>query len=167
MTQADEEIELCRDIQMKLPDCLWALDEKTRYVKGRYNKDFAAYEEDSFFVFGVVEVPLKDEDDVFTWGLWVQVHKNVHDRMLDEFQTKEALGRHYQGYIANEVPFYPDAFGALVDIYTFENRRPEIIVQDGSLAVDQKEGLSRHRHKALDEELFGDDEEDGAEDFEE
>ena len=41
--EADED-ELCRDIQMKLPDCLWQLDYVNRYRAGKFNEDFAALE---------------------------------------------------------------------------------------------------------------------------
>lgn len=38
---AVETEELCRDIQMTLPDAFWALDYVERYRFGRFSKDFA------------------------------------------------------------------------------------------------------------------------------
>ena len=44
--EVDEDMELddelCRDIQMKLPDCLWQLDYVGRYAAGKFNEDFAS-----------------------------------------------------------------------------------------------------------------------------
>ncbi len=66
----DEGEELCRDIQMKLPDCLWQLDYVGRYAAGRFNEDFAALDSGERFLFGVVEVPFAEEPGSFTWGVW-------------------------------------------------------------------------------------------------
>ena len=63
--------ELCRDIQMKLPDAIWMLDALERYRHGaRYTEDFATMD-GSTYVFGVIEVPLAYTEGSFTWGCWV------------------------------------------------------------------------------------------------
>ena len=59
--EVDEDMELddelCRDIQMKLPDCLWQLDYVGRYAAGKFNEDFASLDSGERFLFGVIEVP--------------------------------------------------------------------------------------------------------------
>ena len=82
--------ELCRDIQMKLPDAIWMLDALERYRHGaRYTEDFATMD-GSTYVFGVIEVPLAYTEGSFTWGCWVEVNRNLHDAYLEDFQTEGA-----------------------------------------------------------------------------
>lgn len=56
--EVDEDMELddelCRDIQMKLPDCLWQLDYVGRYAAGKFNEDFASLDSGERFLFGVI-----------------------------------------------------------------------------------------------------------------
>ena len=70
--EVDEDMELddelCRDIQMKLPDCLWQLDYVGRYAAGKFNEDFASLDSGERFLFGVIEVPFTEEAGSFTSG---------------------------------------------------------------------------------------------------
>ncbi len=164
MIPADE---LCRNIQMKLPDCLWQLDYRERYLAGRYNEDFATDQRDGkTYLFGVAEVPLQyEEAGAFTWGIWVEVSREDHDKYLAHFQQDAVEGLQVEGRIANDIPGYEDAFGAKVVMTLHAGRRPEVTVTEGSLAEDQKAGLTLDAHRELDAILFGDDEEEG--DFDE
>lgn len=152
-----EEEDLCRDIQMKLPDCLWQLDYIGRYIAGRFNEDFAALESGERFLFGVIEIPFTEEEGSFTWGVWAEVPTEVHDAYLRDFQQATCEGRVIEGHLANDIPGSPDAFGARVELTLHADRRPEIRVLEGTLAAQQARGLSLTEHEALDRELFGDD----------
>ena len=154
-----EEEELCRDIQMKLPDCLWQLDYVHRYAAGKFNEDFASLDTGEKFLFGVIEVPLTEEEGSFTWGVWAEVPPLAHDDYLLAFQSEMAEGRVIQGRLANEIPGSPDAFGARVELSLHADRRPEIRVLEGSLAEQQTRGMNLAEHEALDRVLFPDDEE--------
>ena len=55
---AQNEDELCRDIQMSLPDAFWALGFFAREKLGRFNKDFSLAAVGRAFRFRVVGVPL-------------------------------------------------------------------------------------------------------------
>ena len=141
--EADED-ELCRDIQMKLPDCLWQLDYVNRYRAGKFNEDFAALETGEKFLFGVIEIPFTEEDGSFTWGVWAEVDAGDHDAYVRHFQTDAAEGRVIAGRLALHA-----------------GRRPEIRVLEGELGIQQARGMSLSEHEALDRELFGDDDEEG------
>lgn len=152
----DEGEELCRDIQMKLPDCLWQLDYVGRYAAGRFNEDFAALDSGERFLFGVVEVPFAEEPGSFTWGVWAEVSPEDHDAYLRDFQQVPCEGRLVAGRLANEIPGSPDAFNAAVELTLHAGRRPEIRVTEGTLAELQVRGMTFAEHEALDRELFGD-----------
>ncbi|MDO5532774.1 DUF2199 domain-containing protein [Sutterella sp.] len=154
--EADEE-SLARDIQMKLPDCLWQLDYTSRYAAGKFNEDFAALETGERFLFGVIEIPFADEPGSFTWGVWAEVAPGDHDAYLRDFQTPAAAGRKVRGTLANDIPGSPDGFGAAVELTLHADRRPAIRVLEGSLAELQGRGMTAAEHEALDRELFGDD----------
>lgn len=160
LDDTQEEEGLCRDIQMKLPDCLWQLDYTGRYAAGRFNEDFAALESGERFLFGVIEVPFTEEEGSFTWGVWAEVPAEAHDAYLRDFQQAACEGRVVEGHLANDIPGSPDAFGARVELTLHADRRPEIRVLEGSLGEVQARGMSLAEHEALDRELFGDDFED-------
>ncbi len=153
--------DLCRDIQMKLPDDIWMHDELTRYTLGaRYTQDFAALG-DRRFIFGVITVPLSYAEDEFTWGCWVEVSPEDHDRYLAAFRSDLANELRFEGTLANEIPSYSESLGARVTVSCFEDRRPVFEVDpDTDLGTEQCEGLTAEAHRELDAILFGDDEED-------
>lgn len=153
--------ELCRDIQMKLPDCLWQLDYTGRYAAGRFNEDFAGLDSGERFLFGVIEEPFSEEHGSFTWGVWAEVSRNDHDAYLRDFQQAACEGRVVEGRLANDIPGSPDAFGARVELTLHAGRRPEVRVLEGTLGERQARGMSLAEHEALDRELFGDDEPEG------
>lgn len=159
--EVDEDMELddelCRDIQMKLPDCLWQLDYVGRYVAGKFNEDFASLDSGERFLFGVIEVPFTEEAGSFTWGVWAEVAPADHDAYLLSFQSEMAEGRVMAGRIANDIPGSPDAAGARVELVLHADRRPEIRVLEGSLAKLQARGMSLAEHEALDKVLFPED----------
>lgn len=165
MTQNIPVEELCRDIQMQLPDSLWRLDKLTRYQRGRYTEDFATFDESYYYIFGVVEVPLTyTQGETFTWGVWVQVTHDEHDQYLARFQTPEAENCVFTGTLANDIPGYPDALGASVRVQCRETRRPELTLLSSSLAQAQQKGLDEAAHRRLDTILFGDDDDEDSRD---
>ena len=156
-----DDAELCRDIQMKLPDEIWMLDPLERYRRGAVWTDDFARMDGRTYLFGVVEVPLAYEDDSFTWGCWIEVDRSLHDAYLEAFRTPTADRLTGEGRLANDIPGYEDARGARVSVVFASDRRPAIAVDAAtSLGTDQKSGLTLEDHRALDDILFGDDEED-------
>ena len=109
--------ELCRDIQMKLPDEIWMLDSLERYRRGAVHTDDFARMDGRTYLFGVVEVPLAYEDDAsFTWGCWIEVDRSLHDAYLEAFQSPAADRLTGDGRLANDIPGYEDAAGARVEV---------------------------------------------------
>ncbi len=165
-----EEQELCHDIQMKLPDDIWMLDELERYRRGaRFTPDFATFEGKTY-VFGVVTVPLNYVEDEFTWGCWAEVSPELHDAYLEAFRTPGAAAVSGEGRLANAVPGYDDSLGATVTITFFEDRRPAFEVDpETTLGTEQVEGMTAEGHRELDHLLFDEDDEFDADekDFEE
>lgn len=152
--------ELCRDIQMKLPDEIWMLDALERYCRGALHTDDFARMDDRFYVFGVIDVPLTYTEGSFTWGCWVEVDQAMHDAYLEAFRTPAAARLVGKGTLANDIPGYEDAAGAKVEVVFAEDRRPIFTVtRECSLGKTQEEGLSLEAHRELDQVLFGDDDE--------
>jgi hypothetical protein len=167
-----EPSELCRDIQMKLPDEIWSLEATERYRRGAVTcADFARMD-GHYYVFGVVEVPLawareKEPGASFTWGCWAEVSRALHDAYLEAFRTEGASRLAGEGRLANDIPGYEDALGAKVRIVFSGERRPAFTMDPATaLGRDQKAGLTLEQHQKLDEILFGDDEEDDEEEDE-
>ena len=163
MTEMDE---LCRDIQMKLPDEIWMLDPLERYCRGASFTDDFARMDGRFYVFGVIEVPLAYTEGSFTWGCWIEVDQCLHDGYLEAFRAPDANRLSGKGTLANEIPGYDDAMGAEVEVRFAEDRRPIFSVSTtSSLGREQRSGLTEQAHRTLDEILFGDDEDDETEEL--
>ena len=158
-----DDAELCRDIQMKLPDEIWMLDPLERYRRGAVWTDDFARMDGRTYLFGVVEVPLAYEDDSFTWGCWIEVDRSLHDAYLEAFRTPTADRLTGEGRLANDIPGYEDAMGSRVSVTFAADRRPILTVDPlTTLGLDQKNGLTLEDHRVLDDILFGDDDEDEA-----
>ena len=121
---AQNEDELCRDIQMSSPDAFWALDYVERYKFGRFNKDFALAEDGRAYLFGVVEVPLLEEAGNFTWGVWGRSAARIPRRLRRALSERARRSMKAEGTLANEVPSYDDAFGARLEIVLHADRDP-------------------------------------------
>ena len=152
--------ELCRDIQMKLPDEIWMLDSLERYRRGAVHTDDFARMDGRTYLFGVIEVPLAYEAGAsFTWGCWIEVDRCLHDAYLEAFQSPAADRLTGEGRLANDIPGYEDAAGVRILVTFSSERRPAFVLDaDNALGLDQKNGLSLEKHQALDDILFGDDE---------
>lgn len=156
--------ELCRDIQMKLPDAIWMLDSIERYRRDAVTTDDFARMDGRCYVFGVIEVPLAYTEGSFTWGVWAEVDRSTHDAYLDAFQSEAADRLTGTGVLANEIPGYEDAEGARVEIAFSSERRPIFTLErKTSLGADQADGLSESDHRTLDDILFGDEEDEEGE----
>ena len=160
--EVDEDMELddelCRDIQMKLPDCLWQLDYVGRYAAGKFNEDFASLDSGERFLFGVIEVPFTEEAGSFTWGR-LGGSRSRGSRCLSAVLPERNGRGPCDGQDESLTIFLAvlSAVGARVELVLHADRRPEIRVLEGSLAKLQARGMSLAEHEALDKLLFPED----------
>ena len=103
-----------------------------------------------FFVHGLIEIPVIDGDEPFSWGVWVSLSKENYDRMAELWDSP---GREHEppyfGWLSTQLPVYSPA---TLNLKTHLHTRPvgerpfiELEPTDHPLAVEQRLGITRAR----------------------
>ena len=72
------------------------------------NTDMCVISGRDFFVRGVIEIPVLDNDETFNWGVWVSLSKENFKRYFEVYGTQDELReKPYFGWLSNEIPIYP------------------------------------------------------------
>ena len=53
-----------------------------------------------FFVHGLIEIPVVDSDEPFSWGVWVSLSKESYDRMAELWEAPGSPGANRRGAAA-------------------------------------------------------------------
>ncbi|MEU4359945.1 DUF2199 domain-containing protein [Streptomyces virginiae] len=123
-----------RDSELTADQCM---------IKGRH-----------FFVHGLIEIPVRDSGDTFSWGVWVSLSEanfaRTHDLWDDPAREQEPP---YFGWLSTELPAYPHSTLHLkTHVHTRAvGQRPLIEVEptDHPLAIEQREGITTSRVREL------------------
>ncbi|MFF3598398.1 DUF2199 domain-containing protein [Kitasatospora indigofera] len=113
-----------------------------------------------FFVHGLVEIPVLDSDEVFSWGVWVSLSEpnfaRTHDLWEDPAREQEPP---YFGWLSTELPVYAEStLNLKTHVRTRAvGRRPLIELEptEHPLAVEQREGITLARVQELAGLLLG------------
>ena len=77
---------------------------------------------EQFFVHGLIEIPVIDSDELFSWGVWVSLSQENYDRMA---QLWEMPGREneppYFGWLSTQLPVYTPT---TINLRTHVHTRP-------------------------------------------
>src|SRR5262245_22434888 len=62
----------------------------------------------NYFVRGCIEIPIKDSDHSFTWGVWVSLSEKSFLDMSDHWDdpSRTRLGPYF-GWLCTKIPEYP------------------------------------------------------------
>ncbi len=106
------------------------------------------------FVRGLIEIPVLDGDEVFSWGVWVSLSRENFARAADLWDTpgREAE-KPYFGWLTTELPVYP---ATTLNLKTHVHTRPvgrrpliELEPTDHPLAVEQRTGITLDRVREI------------------
>lgn len=103
-----------------------------------------------FFVRGLLVLPVRDAEDDFTWGTWVEVSSGSFERMSELWQTPHREREPpYPGWLANALPAYArSTLGMLARLRTQPvGRAPlvEVSADDHPLSAEQHDGITLAR----------------------
>ncbi|MFF7588407.1 DUF2199 domain-containing protein [Kitasatospora purpeofusca] len=113
-----------------------------------------------FYVHGLIEIPVRDTGETFSWGVWVSLGEpnfaRAHDLWEDPAREQEPP---YFGWLVTELPVYPQST-LLLKTHVLTRAvglRPLIELEptDHPLAVEQREGITAERVRALADQLLG------------
>ena len=113
----------------------------------------------AFFVRGVIEIPVTDTGEVFSWGVWISLSKENLVRMTRLWSTP---GREseppYFGWLSTRLPVYsPTTINLKTNVRTRPlGERPTVDVEPTAhpLAVEQRTGITRARVREIAEALL-------------
>ena len=145
-----------RDIRMTLPDPVFQLDEEEREARAWVGEDSSVLRDDEgerYFVRGLLELPLRNADDRFAYGVWVEVGGEDFSALGELWRDPDGQ-RHepFAGTLANELAPYRDTVGLPVGLSLREVEllpRVELVAGEHPLAHDQRAGISDHHAHEL------------------
>lgn len=136
---------------------------KPRYARRRDSEltaDRCVVKGKHFFVHGLIEIPVRDSDEPFSWGVWVSLSESNFARMHDLWESPEREQEPpYFGWLSTELPIYP---GSTLQLKTHVHTRAvgvrpliELEPTDHPLAIEQREGITTARVRDFADHLLG------------
>lgn len=107
--------------------------------------------EKSYFVRGVLRIPIQGSEEHLRWGVWTTLSEKNHHRFIELFDLHERTHEPpYFGWLVTLLPksIYPDTQMLKTHVHQREpKRRPlvELEPTDHPLAVEQREGINWKR----------------------
>ncbi|MDQ0798312.1 hypothetical protein QFZ58_006800 [Streptomyces sp. B1I3] len=107
-----------------------------------------------YFVKGLIEIPVIDSDEVFSWGVWVSLSRENFSRAADLWESPSRESeKPYFGWLTTDLPVYP---ATTLNLKTYVHTRPvgerpfvELEPTDHPLAVEQRTGITLDRVREI------------------
>ncbi len=143
----------CGGQHIGLPDIAFAspifwseADAAANPTDNKLNSDFCIVNGEHYFIRCVLDVPIKDANQVLGWGVWVTQSKsnfNLYGETFDATPERQTFG-----YLANRLPTYPDTLNMPLQVHwQTGGARPfaEPEPSEHPLSIDGAEGITRER----------------------
>lgn len=106
-----------------------------------------------FFVRACLDIPIKESEGAFTWGVWVSLSETSFLEMSDQWDdpSRVQLGPYF-GWLCTRIPEYPDTVFLKTMVYQQPvEQRPivELEETDHPLSVDQRNGIDPTRMQEI------------------
>jgi hypothetical protein len=107
-----------------------------------------------FFVRGLIVLAVRDAEEDFRWGAWVEVSSGSFERMSELWETPNREREPpYPGWLANALPAYEQpTLGMLARMKTQPVGRAPLIAisaDDHPLSVEQQQGITLARVREI------------------
>jgi hypothetical protein len=113
------------------------------------DSDTCIVDQESFFVRGCLEIPVRGESEPFIWGVWVSLSKNSFDQFMGCFdEPKRAHIGPFFGWLSAALALYPSTISLKTRVHLRDNGvRPYVELEptDHPLAVEQRTGITAER----------------------
>jgi hypothetical protein len=129
------------------PDPYANLSKEERDSRATIGSDQCILDSQSFFLRGIMEIPVIGSDQPFLWGVWASIREEVFDEISDcwELEGREKKHGPYKGRLANSLSIYPETLNLKLKIIVQPvGVRPLFVLEDDQhvLAAQQKSGIS-------------------------
>jgi hypothetical protein len=113
--------------------------------------------EQFFFIKGVIQIPVLDADEGFSWCVWVSLSASNFRRVGEMWEDSKRVDEPpYFGWLCNSIPGYPETLHIKTMVHTRDiGLRPLIELEptDHPLAIEQRAGITLERMRAIAEVL--------------
>lgn len=137
----------------KAPADYFVIPEEELESRAALSTDLCLLDEEHCFICGNIELPIQESDKIFSWDVWVSVTREDFQKTLDLWESEERQNAPpIFGLIANTLPGYSETQNLRVAIHSREvGRKPFLQLEptDHALAIEQREGISPQRIKAI------------------
>src|SRR4051812_47455990 len=121
----------------------WA-DVLAKDTNSLLTEDLCIIEGRDFFVRGIIEIPVRDYEHDFGWGVWVS-HKKENFETYREHSDTAAIGPFF-GWLCTEIDYYAASTLELKTMahYRGGGLRPRIVLEESQhpLFCQQRDGIS-------------------------
>jgi hypothetical protein len=127
--------------------------ESLRNADSFLNSALCVIKNESFFVRGLIEIPIVGSEQPFRWGVWTSLSKTNFDKMTDLWDDPRLLDEApYFGWLSNSINLYPETLNLKTNVHSRKlNERPYLLLEptDHPLAVEQRTGISMQRVREI------------------
>ena len=92
------------DLGFRWPDPYFGVPESEREARIKATTDVCAIDDEDFFIRGVIQIPIKGQNESFGLGVWVSQKRENYQTYLDNFDTAD-IGPFF-GWLCNRIAFY-------------------------------------------------------------
>ncbi len=133
------------------PPHYFAVPEAERAARIQLTTDTCVIDNDTFFIRGLLEIPIDGVDEPFAWGVWVSQSRESFERYVETFD-KDQSGDGSFGWLSVTMPGYIDPDAELADLacnvqWRGNGLRPLVVPQECNhlLYQDYTNGISWDR----------------------
>lgn len=144
------------------PDQYACLSDEQKTTMARIDTDLCTITHDEgtdYFIRTVMEVPIHDVAEPFTWGVWVSLSEKSFNRYVETYDAP-LEGDGFFGWLCNTLPWYPPTRSLPTNVEVQPNgMRPLLFLQhesahDHPLIIDQRHGISVAMAQEINEYLL-------------
>ena len=130
----------------------WGLlsdEERSRSLLSGEQCEIDSDEGRSFYIRACLEIPIRDTDKSFTWGVWCSLSEKSYLEISEHWDdpARASVGSHF-GWLCTRIPGYPDTSFLKTMVHQRDvGVRPLVRLEatDHPLAVDQRDGIDENR----------------------
>ena|SRR5271163_1927971 len=130
------------------------LSKQERDLRTTIGSDQCIVDSQSFYVRGLVEIPIIGSDQEFLWGVWALIREEIFDEISDcwELEGREKKYGPYKGRLANSLSIYPETLNLKLRIVLQPvGVRPLFILEDDqhTLGLQQQQSSGITQEQAI------------------
>ncbi len=134
------------------PDSYVNMSKDARDARALIGSDQCVIDQAQFYLRGCIELPVRESEGSFLWGVWARVHEVDFDEFAEYWETerREEMIGPYKGRLANSLSIYPETPNMKLEIQIQPvGSRPLFFLedQDHPMTIEQRTGLSMEKAK--------------------